>query len=140
MFEKIHHNEKRVKGFHRYFLYSSSGKKRITRTEPVDGGIDRIKKEDMNLQAPQFPAAGSQQRLSIGSQGGRNKVNYVQCGLFIQWVKVFRIIREFRILRLTFHRKSASKCYIRQIIMASLIYFQFILGQLTILLEIINDL
>ena len=26
------------------------------------------------------------------------------------WVKVFRIISEFRILRLTFHRKSASKC------------------------------
>ena len=26
------------------------------------------------------------------------------------WVKVFRIIPEFRILRLTFHRKSASKC------------------------------
>ena len=32
--------------------------------------------------------------------------------LFImsKWVKVFRIIPEFRILRLTFHRKSASKC------------------------------
>ena len=26
------------------------------------------------------------------------------------WVKVFRIIPEFRILLLTFHRKSASKC------------------------------
>ena len=26
------------------------------------------------------------------------------------WMKVFRIIPEFRILRLTFHRKSASKC------------------------------
>ena len=26
------------------------------------------------------------------------------------WVKVFRIIPEFRILRLTFLRKSASKC------------------------------
>ena len=25
------------------------------------------------------------------------------------WVKVFRIIPEFRILRLTFHRKSATK-------------------------------
>ena len=25
------------------------------------------------------------------------------------WVKVFRIIPEFRILRLTFHRKSASE-------------------------------
>ena len=28
----------------------------------------------------------------------------------ISWVKVFRIIPEFRILRPTFHRKSASKC------------------------------
>ena len=26
------------------------------------------------------------------------------------WVKVFRIIPELRILRLTFHKKSASKC------------------------------
>ena len=26
------------------------------------------------------------------------------------WVKVFRINPEFRILRLTFHRKSAPKC------------------------------
>ena len=26
------------------------------------------------------------------------------------WVKVFRIILEFRILRLTYHRKSASNC------------------------------
>ena len=26
------------------------------------------------------------------------------------WVNVFRIIPEFRILRLTFHRKSTSKC------------------------------
>ena len=28
----------------------------------------------------------------------------------LSWVKVFRIISEFRILRLTFYRKSASKC------------------------------
>ena len=26
------------------------------------------------------------------------------------WVKVIRINPEFRVLRLTFHRKSASKC------------------------------
>ena len=31
----------------------------------------------------------------------------------IAWVRVFRIIPEFRILRPTFHRKSASKCWIR---------------------------
>ena len=29
---------------------------------------------------------------------------------FVTWVKVFRINPEFRILRLTIHRKSASKC------------------------------
>ena len=28
----------------------------------------------------------------------------------VTWVKVFRITPEFRILRLTFQRKSASKC------------------------------
>ena len=28
----------------------------------------------------------------------------------LAWVKVFKINPEFRILRLTFHRKSASKC------------------------------
>ena len=42
------------------------------------------------------------------------------------WVKVFRINPEFRILRLTFHRKSASKCWIMQILIASLISFQVI--------------
>ena len=40
------------------------------------------------------------------------------------WMKVFRIIPEFRILSLTFHRKSASKCLIRQNIIAFLIYIQ----------------
>ena len=36
---------------------------------------------------------------------GINKVCVIEA-----WVKVFRIIPGFRILRLTFHRKSASKC------------------------------
>ena len=35
------------------------------------------------------------------------------------WVNVFRIIPEFRIMRLTFHRKSAPKCSILQVIIAS---------------------
>ena len=39
-------------------------------------------------------------------------------------MKVFRIIPEFRILKLTFQRKSASKSRIKQILLA-LIYFQF---------------
>ena len=37
----------------------------------------------------------------------------LQAGLLNSWVKVFRIIPLFRILRLTFHRKSASKSRIR---------------------------
>ena len=48
------------------------------------------------------------------------------------WVKVFRIIPEFRILRLTFHRKSASKCWIGRIIIGLLIYIQSVCRQLTI--------
>ena len=39
------------------------------------------------------------------------------------WVKVFRINPDLRILRLIFHRKSASKCRIREIIIASPINF-----------------
>ena len=42
------------------------------------------------------------------------------------WVKIFRINPEFRILRLTFHRKSTSKCRIMQIMTVSLISFQII--------------
>ena len=44
----------------------------------------------------------------------------------LTWVKVFRINPKFRILRLTFHRKSASKCCIKAIIIASLIDFHII--------------
>ena len=38
---------------------------------------------------------------------------------FVHGVKAFRIIPELKILRLTFHRKSASKYIIMQILMAS---------------------
>ena len=37
-------------------------------------------------------------------------IPYLLLPLKATWVKVFRIIPEFRILRLTFHRKAASKC------------------------------
>ena len=61
--------------------------------------------------------------LCVGSQGSYMTVHaqscqsldYWEAGLLgslvptVPWVKVFRIIPEFRILRLTFHRKSASK-------------------------------
>ena len=40
---------------------------------------------------------------------------------WITWVKIFRINPEFRVLRLTFHRKSALKCRIRQMIITSFI-------------------
>ena len=33
-----------------------------------------------------------------------------EIGALVSWVKIFRIIPEFRILRLTFYEKSASKC------------------------------
>ena len=36
-------------------------------------------------------------------------------------MKIFRINPEFRVLRLTFHRKSALKCLIRQMIITSFI-------------------
>ena len=45
--------------------------------------------------------------------------------------EVFRIIPEFRILRLTFHWKSASNSWITLILMASLIWIKFIWRQLT---------
>ena len=48
------------------------------------------------------------------------------------WVKVFRIIPKFKILRLTFHRKSASKCLILQWTITFLIQFQFIQRYLAI--------
>ena len=41
------------------------------------------------------------------------------------WVKVFRINPEFRILRLTFHRKSASKCWIKEIIIVLWLVFRW---------------
>ena len=47
-------------------------------------------------------------------------------GCHICMGKNFRIIPEFKILRLTFYGKSASKCWIKQILIASLIYFQIL--------------
>ena len=40
------------------------------------------------------------------------------------WVKVIRIIPQFRIFRLTFHKKSVSKSWIKQILIA--FFFKFI--------------
>ena len=58
-----------------------------------------------------------------------------------EWAKVFRIIPELRILRLTFHRKSASKCWIREIIIASLIYLVFLrtINHLSLKLRIFSE-
>ena len=45
-----------------------------------------------------------------------NNVCYIQMYVILSnfkykvWVKFLRIVPEFTILRLTFHRKSASKC------------------------------
>ena len=46
--------------------------------------------------------------------------NY-QVSKWCTWVKVLRIKPEIRILKLTFHRKSTSICWIREIRIASLI-------------------
>ena len=55
------------------------------------------------------------------------------------WVKVFRIIPEFRILKLTFHRKSASKCWIRDIIVGFLIYISLSKDNWPFKFEIVNS-
>ena len=62
--------------------------------------------------------------LSLVAQHG-NKCQNLICWYHVNnvWVKVFRINPDFRILRLTFHRKSASKCLIREIKVAPLINF-----------------
>ena len=60
---------------------------------------------------------------SAGAISYWESVGFQTADVMSAWVKVFRINPEFRILRLTFHRKSASKCCIREIIMASLIKF-----------------
>ena len=46
----------------------------------------------------------------MGPDDSDESQSYQGNHVIILWVKVFRIIPEFRILRLTFHRKSASKC------------------------------
>ena len=43
------------------------------------------------------------------TRANENASDEDKAGTLYSWVKVFRIIPEFRILRLTFHRKSASK-------------------------------
>ena len=55
----------------------------------------------------------------------------------ISWVKVFRIIPEFRILRLTFFGKSASNSWISQIIIAFLLYVKGMRDNWSFKLEII---
>ena len=47
---------------------------------------------------------------NIGLDESDDAQSYQGNHVIILWVKVFRSIPEFRILRLTFHRKSASKC------------------------------
>ena len=49
-------------------------------------------------------------------------VAFLDCIWIYAWVKVFRVNPEFRILRLTFHRK----CWIKEIIIAFLTSFQII--------------
>ena len=48
--------------------------------------------------------------VKIKQSSGKNYIILKKFCPVTPWVKVFRIIPDFRILRLTFHRKSASKC------------------------------
>ena len=48
--------------------------------------------------------------ICSATETSKNLENLDVASVAISWMKVFRIIPEFRILRLTFHRKSASKC------------------------------
>ena len=67
------------------------------------------------------------------------RVNNLSCTR----MRAFRNNHEFRILRLTVHRKSTLKYCTRQVMVAFLCYFQIIIRQLTfqiILLKIINYL
>ena len=104
--------------------------------------LQQIPQATSPLTSRVIPGASSPGPLDIYTQ---DPLSYVQAtspqpagfgGLTLNrvstWVKVFRINPEFRILRLTFQRKSASKCWIREITIASLIRFQIILTQFNI--------
>ena len=54
-----------------------------------------------------FILIGPWSLIAMGTYGGFYPF---MVSLFYTWVRVFRFIPEFRILRLTFHRKSASNC------------------------------
>ena len=77
---------------------------------------------EKNLQTPK----------SMQNYSSRPRVNVLQAVSFVfclkeHGVNVFRIISDFKILRLTFHRKSALKFLnLADYIIASLINFQFI--------------
>ena len=63
------------------------------------------------------------------------QVNTIKnCGgyMYITWVKVFRIIPDYSFLRLVFHRKSASKYWIRQIIKAFFDIFSYHIFKISI--------
>ena len=71
--------------------------------------------------------------LANGVDSDKIQPNYIApSDSIITWVKVFRINPEFRIFRLTFHRKSALKSCIRDIIIGFPIYLQSAERQLTI--------
>ena len=72
------------------------------------------------------PQLGIQEERHYGWNTELLRRCHLSPGEYNAWVKTFRIIPEFRILRLTFHWKSASKCWILQVIIAFLIWFLFV--------------
>ena len=64
--------------------------------------------EDGSLIRPALMTGGDLRKYQIE---GLNWLKvYTNFDTISTWTKVFRSIPEFRIFRLTFHRKSASKC------------------------------
>ena len=74
--------------------------------------------------------------LSGSSCGATGLSAVCDCG--ISWSYPLTIFAWIQDLRLNFLRSSASKCWIRQIKLVSVIYFQNILDNLPFLLEIIQ--
>ena len=70
-------------------------------------GSDR---PDLELTTEVAKTIGTTLLLPDVSTVWRNDRGLFYLSLSSIWVKAFRIIPEFSILRLTFHRKTASKC------------------------------
>ena len=77
----------------------------------TDSMLDRIFGEKKNSIKNKQVTKSKQSYPACRVKGDFSNIRLVNIILLsVTWVKVFRINSEFRILRLTFQRKSASKC------------------------------